>query len=61
MTSSNVKEAAHKLIDRLPDDVTWDELAYRIGVRASIERGLAAADADRLIPHEEVKKHFGIT
>jgi len=61
MTPSNVKEAAHKLIDQLPDDVTWDELAYRIEVRASIERGLAAADAGRLIPHEEVKKHFGIT
>lgn len=61
MTPPNVKEAAHKLIDQLPDDVTWDELAYRIEVRASIERGLAAADAGRLISHEEVKKYFGIT
>ncbi len=61
MTATNIKEAACKLIEQLPDDVSWDELAYRIEVRASIERGLAAAEAGRLIPHEEVKKHFGLT
>lgn len=61
MTATSVKEAALRLIDQLPDDVSWDELAYRIEVRASIERGLAAADAGRLIPHEEIKKHFGLT
>lgn len=61
MTATNVKETALKLIDQLPDDISWDELVYRIEVRASIERGLAAADAGRLIPHDEVKKHFGLT
>lgn len=61
MTATNVKEAARKLIDQLPDDISWDELAYRIEVRASIERGLAAADAGRLIPHEEVKRRFGLS
>lgn len=61
MTATNVKETALKLIDRLPDDISRDELVYRIEVRASIERGLAAAEAGRLIPREEVKKHFGIT
>lgn len=60
MTTTNLKEAACKLIDQLPDDISWDELAYRIEVRASIERGLAAADAGRLIPHEEVKRRFGL-
>jgi len=27
MPSIKVKEAAHPLIDQLPDEVTWDELA----------------------------------
>ena len=36
--TTKVKEAAHQLINQLPDEVSWDELAYRIGVRASIER-----------------------
>ncbi|MBI3530562.1 MAG: hypothetical protein HY067_21660 [Betaproteobacteria bacterium] len=61
MSSTKVKEAAHQLIDQLPDEVSWDELAYRIEVRASIERGLADADAGRLIPQEEIEKHFRIT
>lgn len=60
MPSTKVKEAAHRLIDQLPDEVSGDELAYRIEVRASIERGLADADAGRLIPQEEIEKRFGI-
>jgi hypothetical protein len=59
--ASTVKKQAHELIDELPDNATWDELAYRIAVRASIERGLADAEAGRLIPVEEVMREFGIT
>jgi len=61
MPPTNVKQAAHQLIDRLPEEVTWDEVAYQIEVRASIERGLADADAGRLIPQEEIEKHFDTT
>ncbi|MBI3344906.1 MAG: hypothetical protein HY028_08650 [Gammaproteobacteria bacterium] len=61
MTTANLKQAAHHLIDQLPDDSTWDDLAYQIEVRASIERGLADSEAGRLIPQEEIEKHFGIT
>ena len=60
MTSTNVKKAAHELLDRLPETVTWDELAYEMEVRASIERGLADAEAGRVVPHEEVMKQFGL-
>ena len=61
MPSTNVKAAAHQLIDQLPDGVSWDEIAYEVEVRASIERGLADAEAGRLIPQEEVEKRFDIT
>jgi predicted transcriptional regulator len=57
----DVKQAAHQLIDQLPDNVGWDELAYRMGVRASIERGLADSEAGRLIPHEDILREFGLT
>lgn len=60
MPSTKVKDAAHQLIDQLPDEVSWDELAYQIEVRASIERGLADAEAGRLIPQEEIERHFNI-
>ena len=61
MSTVNVKQAAHQLIDGLPDDVSWDEVAYRMEVRASIERGLADIEAGRVTPQEEIEKHFGIT
>jgi predicted transcriptional regulator len=58
-TSSNI-QAAHELLDDLPDDADWDDIAYRIEVRASIERGLSDSQAGRTMPHEEVLKEFGI-
>ncbi len=51
-----VHHATHRLIDQLPDEVSRDELAYQIEVRASIERGLAGTGAGRLIPQEETEK-----
>ena len=54
-------QAAHELLDDLPADASWDDIAYRIEVRASIERGLADSLAGRTLPHEEVLKEFGIT
>jgi predicted transcriptional regulator len=60
MQAQNVKEAAHELIDRMPDDTSWDEVVYRMAVRRSIEKGLAEAQAGQLIPQEEIEKEFGI-
>ena len=61
MQMKNIKQAAHQLIDQLPEgEVTWEKLAYEMEVRASIERGLADVDAGRLAPIEDVFKEFGI-
>ena len=54
------RQAAHELLESLPDDVSWDEIAYRIEVRASIERGLADSRAGRTLSHAELLKEFGI-
>ena len=61
MNAITVKQKAHALIDELPDDATWDELAYRMAVRASIERGLADAEAGRVMPVDEVLREFQIS
>jgi len=52
--SATAKDAARDLIERLPDDATWDDIYYRLYVRQSIEAGLADVAAGRVIPHEEV-------
>jgi hypothetical protein len=61
MQAQNVKEEARKLVENLPDDVTWDDLMYRIYVRQSIEAGLADSEADRVVDVEEVRRQFGLT
>jgi predicted transcriptional regulator len=54
------KAQAHELIDQLPDNASWHDLAYRMVVRWEIERGLADSDAGRVTPVEEVMREFGI-
>ena len=51
--SGNIKSAARQLVDSLPDSATWEDLAYEVYVRQSIERGLADADAGRVVPDDE--------
>ena len=58
--AANIKTSVHELIDQLPENVSWSELAYHIEVRASIERGIEDADAGRTYTTEEVKKRLGL-
>jgi hypothetical protein len=55
---SMVKEEAIKLIENLPDESSWDDILYEIYVKKKIALGLEAADADRTVPHDEVRKRF---
>ena len=57
---SLVKEEANKLIDKLPDHVTWDDIwddiMYELYVKQKLASALNAAEEGRVISHEEVKK-----
>jgi hypothetical protein len=55
------KEDAHKLVDRLPDNATWDDLMHEIYVREVIERGLADSRAGRTSSVQEVRAKFGLS
>jgi hypothetical protein len=56
----SVKEAARQLVENLPEDITWDELMYRIYVRQNIEAGLADSEANRVVEVDEIRKRFGL-
>jgi hypothetical protein len=60
MSAQNVKEEARRLVDNLPEDVTWDDLMYQIYVRQTIEAGLADSEADRVTDVKDVRKSFGL-
>ena len=60
MSKTSVKEEAHKIIEKLPDDSTWDDLMYEIYVRQAIEAGLEDSKAGRTIDVQEVRAKFGL-
>ena len=52
------KEGAKKLIEKIPDDATWDDIMCEFYVRKKIEASLEAAEAGKVAAHEEVKRRF---
>lgn len=54
------KEEAHKLIDQLPDNATWDDLMHEIYVREAIERGLEDSKAGKTKDVAEVRGKYGL-
>ena len=60
MSTVNVKEEAKRLIEKLPENVTWDDLMHEIYVRQSIEAGLADSQARKVTDVAEVRAKFGL-
>lgn len=50
---ASVKEELHALIDRLPDDATYDDARYAIYVRWEIELGLKEAETGPFLTLDE--------
>jgi len=55
-----VKTRARELIDQLPENATWDDVAYEIAVRRSIERGLVDLEAGRTYTSEALLESLGL-
>ena len=60
MESVSIKEEAHRLVETLPANATWDDLMYEVYVRQTIEAGLADAKAGRVVDVSEVRAKFGL-
>lgn len=58
--AENIKKQVHDVVDRLPDDATWDDVLYHLEVVRDIEAGLEDAKAGRVHTTEEVRRHFGL-
>ena len=61
MTNINLKEEARRLIDKLPDNFTWDDLMYEIYVRQTVEAGLKDSQEGKITSVEEVRQQFGLS
>ena len=60
MPNLNRKQVAHQLIDRLPDDATYDDMMRELYERQAIERGLADSDADRVTDNKTIRAQYDL-
>ncbi len=60
MPTTNIKQEAKRLIEKLPEDATWDDLMYEIYVRQAIEAGLTDSETGRTLAVTEVRAKFGL-
>jgi len=59
--SSDIKSQAHRLIDALPDDATWEDVMYRIYVRQCVDAGIQDAQVAHVVDVEQVRRKFGLS
>ncbi len=61
MAASSIKEQARELVEKLPENSTWDDLMHEIYVRQAIEAGLADSRQGRTSDVEQVRRKFGLS
>ena len=61
METENIKEETHRILEKLPDKATWDDLMYSIYVRQAVEAGIKDSDAGHTVDVSEVRKRFGLS
>ena len=54
------KDQAHKLIDHMSDDSTWDDLIHEIYERQVIDQGLADSRAGRTTDVSEIRREYDL-
>lgn len=57
-TTESVRDAAKAILDKLPDDASWEDVQYRLYVRQQIEAGLEDDAAGRLIDTDDMRRRL---
>ena len=52
------KQATLQLVERLSDDVTFEDIMYELYVLQKIQRGLRDVAEGRVVSHEEAKERL---
>ena len=52
------KEEVRKLLDMLPEEVSFEDIHYHIYVQEAIRRGLEAAERGDLVDQEEIERRM---
>lgn len=52
------KEEVRLLLERLPEEASFEDIQYHIYVQEALRRGREAADRGELIEHEEIERRM---
>ena len=52
------KEEVRKLLEALPEEVSFEDIHYHIYVQEAIRRGLEAAERGELVDQEEIERRM---
>jgi predicted transcriptional regulator len=55
---STPKDEVRKLLDRLPDEASFEDIQYHIYVREKIERGLQDVEEGKALSQQEVERRM---
>ena len=55
------KNEARSLLERMPDNSTWDDLMREIYARKVIEEGIRDSEEGRTKDVKEIRKKYGLT
>jgi len=61
MAQTTIKEEARQLVERLPEDATWEDLQYEIYFRQAVEAGLKDSREGRTVSLEEARRRLGLS
>ncbi|MGH8459769.1 MAG: hypothetical protein ACRESV_10480 [Nevskiales bacterium] len=58
MKTMTAKEQAHRVLDELPEDASWDDVLYAFYIRQEIARGIEDLEQGRTVSDEDVRREF---
>jgi hypothetical protein len=56
----NIREEAHRLVDALKEDSTWDDLMYEIYIRQMVETGIKDLDEGQVHDSDAIRAQFNL-
>ena len=51
-----IKKVALKVIERMPEDASLEDLMYELYFRQRVDRGLRELEKNKTVSHEDVKR-----
>ena len=50
------KDDVNSLLQKLPDDASFEDIQYHLYVRQKVERGMQAIEDGRVVPQDEAER-----